>query len=180
MVNDKNFQKFNEIYDKTYNKVLKFIICKCSNIDDVNDIIQETYVEVFKKIDNFNNVLNQESYILGIASNKIKKHYNFLYKLKELYISKKEDDETEFLEKIPSITDIETIILKKSDYETIWNYLKTKNQNVQKIFYLYYNLDLTIKEIQNYLNLSESYIKNSLYRNLKKLQTIMESDSNEK
>ena len=45
MIDQISLEKFNEIYDKTYNNVLKFVVCKCSNIDDVNDIVQEIYIE---------------------------------------------------------------------------------------------------------------------------------------
>ena len=60
--------------------------------------------------------------------------------------------------------------LVQNEWEKIWLYIKNKsNQNIPKIFYLYYNLDLTIKQISKELNLSESYVKNILYRTLKEL-----------
>ena len=31
---------FNDIYDETYDIVLKYIVCNSNNINDVNDIIQ--------------------------------------------------------------------------------------------------------------------------------------------
>ena len=45
MINQINLEKFEELYNQTYQKLLKYIVCHCSNIDDVNDIIQETYLE---------------------------------------------------------------------------------------------------------------------------------------
>ena len=44
MTSPNNLKQFDKIYNLTYNHVLKYIICKCSNIEDVNDIIQETYM----------------------------------------------------------------------------------------------------------------------------------------
>ena len=35
---------FENIYQNTYNKLLKYIVIKCNNIDDINDILQDTYV----------------------------------------------------------------------------------------------------------------------------------------
>ena len=62
------------------------------------------------------------------------------------------------------------LIVNKNEWEKIWLYIKNKsNQNIPKIFYLYYNLDLTIKQISKELDLSESYVKNILYRTLKEL-----------
>lgn len=43
-----SLENFEKIYDDTYNDTLKYILCKCSNIDDINDLLQETYVELYK------------------------------------------------------------------------------------------------------------------------------------
>ena len=50
-----NKSEFHEIYNKTYNSILKFIAVKCQNVEDINDILQDTYTELYKilqKIDN--------------------------------------------------------------------------------------------------------------------------------
>ena len=39
--------EFNEVYDKTYDAVVKYVVCKCNNIDDVNDIIQDIYIALY-------------------------------------------------------------------------------------------------------------------------------------
>ena len=43
-------QEFEKIYKDTYDYLLKFIVIKCYNINDVNDIIQDTYIELYKII----------------------------------------------------------------------------------------------------------------------------------
>ncbi len=176
MINQINLQKFESIYDKTYKNVLKFVICECSNMSDVNDIIQEVYIEVYKKINVNDDIKNIEAYIIGIAKNKIKKYYRLLYKFKTLSLNKENDREEEFVDNIPSDIDIEKIIIKTDDLEIIWKFLRKQKLVIQKIFYLYYELDFTIKEIANVLHLSESYIKNNLYRTLKSLQKIMKEE----
>lgn len=85
MTSQDDLYKFNEIYENTYRELLKFIIIKCHNISDAKDIMQETYL-VFWKIMNkkvFNNI-NMKSYLYGIASNKIKKHYTLHQKIKTI------------------------------------------------------------------------------------------------
>ena len=39
MTSQTNLDKFNEIYNRTYSNTLKYIIIKCHNINDVNDIV---------------------------------------------------------------------------------------------------------------------------------------------
>ncbi len=138
MINQKNLKIFNKIYDKTYNEVVKFMVCKCSNMDDVNDIVQEVYLSLYKKLAKLEKIENINSYILGIIKNKINKYYGFLYKFKTLSLNRKKDTD-EFFQNIPSNIDIEKITLENIDLEIIWKELKKKKIIIQKIFYLYYN-----------------------------------------
>lgn len=174
MTGQENFQMFKKIYDETYNNLLKFIVCRCSNIDDVNDIIQETYTEFYKIFISEKKLNNVNKYIYGIAKNKIKKHYNLIYKIKTISLSKEED--TGLIDTISSDINIEKIILDKSDLDFIWEYLKMKKIIIQRVFYLYYSLDLSIKEISNELGISESCVKNYLYRTLNELQEVMRKE----
>lgn len=47
---------------------------------------------------------------------------------------------------------------------------------IAKIFYLYYAEDITIKDIASELKLSESNVKNHLYRTLKELNELFGKD----
>lgn len=166
----KNLDNFNQIYDETYDIVLKYIVLKCSNIEDINDIIQETYLELYKLIIKDKKIEQKENYLIGIAKNKIRKHYNLLYKIQTISLYNKKEENIEIIETIKDENILENIVLNNIDKENIWNYLKTKKLIIQKIFYLYYSLDLTIKEISKMLNKPESYIKTNLYRTLKELK----------
>lgn len=170
MASNENLKKFEDIYNKTYNDVLKFIICKCFNIDDVNDIIQEVYIEVYKKVINNDNIQDVPKYIMGIAKNKVRKHYRLLQNIKR--ISLFSTDDFEILDNVPDKIDILKNVLDKSDIDFIWQFLKGKKLIIQKVFYLYYGLDFTIKEIALKLNKNESTIKSYLYRTLKELQNL--------
>ena len=63
--------KFNTIYHDTYKMVLKYVVCNSYNINDVNDIIQEVYFELYKILDK-KDIDNINDYLIGIARNKIK------------------------------------------------------------------------------------------------------------
>lgn len=172
MASEFNLYKFNEIYDKTHLDLLKYVIIKCHDINDTNDIIQETYLEFWnilnrKELSN----INIKNYIIGIANNKIRKHYTLLQKLKTISLFETNDKDIELIGIIKDDVSIDDIIIKEDNWNTIWKYIKSKkNQDIPKIFYLHYKLELSIKEISNYLNSSESYIKNLIYRTLHELQ----------
>jgi len=178
MTGQSNLNKFNKIYDETYYDVLKYIIIRCHDINDANDILQETYYE-FWKILNSKKVeeINIKSYVKNIANNKIKKHYSLLKRIKTISIFSKVDD-IEIIDTLKDSLDIEEIFIQENDWNNIWKFLKNKeNQNIPKVFYLFYKCDLKISTIAKELNVSESYIKNIIYRTLKELKEIYKKEN---
>ena len=147
-----------------------YIVCKCSNIDDVNDLLQETYVELYKNIKRKQYLIleNYQSYIIGIAKKRIQKYYGLLYKFRILSVSKDNNEEYEI--ELPDNIDIEAEIVTKMNAEKVWKYIKQKNINTVKVFYLYYYSELKISQIAKELNMSESNVKNILYRTIKDIK----------
>lgn len=172
MASQLNLYEFNEIYDKTHLDLLKYVIIKCHNINDTHDIVQETYLELWnimnkKELSN----INIKSYLIGIANNKIKKHYTLFQRLKTISLSQTNDKDIELIETIEDDMNINDLIIKEDNWNAIWKYIKgKKNQDIPKVFYLYYKLELSIKDISIELKRNESYIKHLIYRTLKELQ----------
>lgn len=161
--------KFEKIYNDTYNRTLKYIVIKCNNIEDINDIMQDTYLELLNKMkrNKLEKVENIDNYIIGIATNIIKRYYT--KKKKENIVSYDDEDNiTELL--IQDDFDLEESIITKYNIDKVWEYIKNKELITIKIFYLYYGLGLKISEIAQELGAGESYIKNKIYRTLKELK----------
>ena len=175
MINQQELNKFNDIYNKTYNLVVKYVVCKCNNIDDVNDIIQDIYIALYKQLLKNNDIEDINNYVIGIAKNKINKYYGLLYKIKTISLFSKINN-IELKDNIIDNIDIEKVIIDKDNLEEKWQDLKNKNIIIFNIFYLYYVESLTIKEISNHLNINESTVKNYLYRTLKELKNTYKGD----
>ena len=173
MASQVNLEKFNDIYDKTYSDIMKYVIVKCHNINDANDIIQDVYFEFWKILSKKEVVkTNIKSFLIGIAINKIKKHYSILQRFKTISFFDKNSNDIELINNIKSDINIEDLVIKNEDWNSLWKYLKNKkNQDIPKVFYLYYKLGLSLKEISSLLDKSESYIKNLIYRTLKELSS---------
>ena len=175
MLDQEALKIFEKLYEETYQEILRYIVCKCSNIEDVKDILQTVYLEVLKKLEKDISLKITKQYILGIAKNKINEYYRFNYKAKIISLfEKKDNQEIEISETIPDEFDLQTYLTNKNDVEIIWNFLKKKKVIIFKIFYLYYYSDYKIKDIANTLNISEANVKNYLYRTLKELASFME------
>lgn len=183
MVDQKTTDFFNRIYDETYNRALRYVISKCSNTSEVSDILQETYTAVFEVIVRKGEayVKNAEGFVIKIAKAKIYKHYVFKDKIKNIIPMLKTNTENEEVNIIDSIEElnnanIEDNVITKEMLSEIWIHLQTKPQEVRKIFYLYYYLEMTIPQISKELNYSESYVKNKLYRTAHQIRAMFRED----
>lgn len=159
MTGQKALDKFDVVYNESYKDISRYVVLNANNIGDVKDILQNIYLEVYKNIDK----VSDKNYVFGIAKNVLKKYYRFKFLRK---------DDTEITDNIKSNINLEKTVMDKFDTELVWKYLKKKNNNIAKIIYLYYYEDFTIKEIANSLNLTESKVKNYIYRTLKELRRI--------
>lgn len=155
---------FERIYRETYYSTLKYITIKCNNIEDINDILQDTYVELFNILKKRTvNVQKCESYINGIATNIIKRHYS---KVKKICFVNDEDENVEIADDF----DLEQEFITKENAENIWNFIKNKDLITGKIFYLYFIFDMKIADVARELELNESNVKNRIYRTIKQLR----------
>lgn len=163
MIDQETLNIFNELYENTYNDVLKYVILKCSNIADVEDIMQNIYIDVLQNIKK--NRRQDKAYIIGISKNKVKSYYRFKYKDKIIHYFERDE-----MEELAVDDTLEENILIKNNIDSIWEFLKHKKSEISKIFYLYYYMGYTIKEISDELKLKESTVKNYIYRTLNELK----------
>lgn len=162
MIDYKTQDKFDKLYNETHRDILKYIVLNCYNLDDAKDILQSTYLEVYKKID----VVNDKKYIVGIAKNKIKRFYRFKYKIKNMFLY---NEEISTIDNVPSDYNLEESIFMKYDVDLVWKLISKKPAVVSKVIYLYYYEGYTIKEISSILNISESNVKHYIYRTINEL-----------
>lgn len=175
MIDQETLKKFDYLYNETYKDILNYVVCNCSNAEDIKDIIQNIYIDLLKKINDNVPINNEKAYVLGIAKNKIKSYYRFHYKNKLMSLFSSRDDELNALENIPEDFNIEDDFLQKEDIKFIWDFLKRKKIIIFQIFYLYYYENMSIKNISKKLNISESNVKHYLYRTLNELKVLMKS-----
>ena len=80
MIDQETLKQFDLLYENTYFDVSQYVVCKCSKPDDVEDILQNIYLSVFKAIISKSDIT--KTYIMGIAKHKINDYYRFKYKEK--------------------------------------------------------------------------------------------------
>ena len=166
---------FDEIYEATYGKALAYVTRKCGNAEDIADILQEIYAEVFivltRKGPDY--LLNSEAFVLRVAKMKIYRHYSLAEKLKAMvpmFIRNRDGEEVNVTDLERTEPSIEDQWINHLLIEDVARMITSKPSEVQKAFYLFYYLEMTIPQIASELAIKESTAKSRIYRTLKEIR----------
>ena len=110
---ENNEEYFNRVYNETCRSVSRFVVSKCGNREDAEDIIQEVFIRIFRHLEQFREESSLITWIYKIATNE---SLRFLKTRKAEVVSAEEIQE-ELLDK-----------LKTSDYVDYENELAVKFQ----------------------------------------------------
>ena len=178
MSNPNTALRFDDIYNSTDKAVLAYITAKCGRITDVGDIFQETYMELYRLLDKrgADYITNEKALVMRLAKQKISKHYSLMERLRIFVSMTAKNDEDDDVDLPDFEVDgflTEDLVVSNVMYDNALKFIRSKPEDVQKIFYLMYELGLTISEIAQALSMKESNVKNKLYRTLKELRNLI-------
>lgn len=168
--------RFNELYEATSSSTLAFIAAKCSDMADMNDIFQETYMEIYRIMlkKGADYIENDEAFAIKIAKNKISKQMSLFTRFKsEVSLSDfTEADEREVYDNSFTEESIDDSICTNELMDEIESFLKTKPQDVQKIFFLRFSMEYSLDKIAQLMSVSEQQVKNKLYRTIREIRKL--------
>lgn len=176
MQDDNCYLYVERIYLEFHLSISKYIILKCDKTNDVQDILQNTFLCFFNRVRKFGvkHVLFPKQYLLRIAHDELSKFYkekalksDLINKSTESFIDDECFDEREFEYFLNKDTYDDKILI----YD-IWETINLFDEIDKKIFLLRFIYDTRLEDISKELNLSLSSVKNRLYRGLKKLNNI--------
>ena len=181
MSNSNVASRFEEIYRKTEKAVLTFITVKCGRVADINDIFQDTYLELYQIMlkRGVEYITNERALVLKIARQKVSKYYSLMDRLKMFTSISTKDEYGEEVNLTDTEADsflLEEFVVNQMMLDTVRQLIEKKPEDVKRIFYLYYDVELKISEIANELSMSESSVKNKLYRTLNELKNQLERE----
>ena len=164
--------RFNEIYDATYTSVVKLVASKCGNVSDIGDLVQDTYMELYQTLCRHGEgyARNAKGLTLRIAKRKVAKFYAKAARQDVVSI----DDAQSYTEQ--DAVGYEDFTVNAMMAEQARTILRQKPDDVQTIFALFYDVELSIADIAKTLGMSQSNVKNKLYRTLKELRAAMEGE----
>ena len=165
---------FNDIYDLTNENTLVYLSFRCNNSEEVYDLFQEIYLEVYKTLvsKGVNYIKSPKTFVRIITKQKLYKYYNSKDKrVHEISFTEENENDIEyFLPKTEISLEEKYIIIEK--IEEINNFLNKKPSVVRKVFKLFFSDDKKISEISEILNIKQSSVKNHIYRTLKELRNL--------
>ena len=150
----------NEIYEKYYYQIYNWSLKKTNNKEDAEDLTNNVFLAIFNYFNKNIKVEKLENLIWKIA-------YNIWCSKAKSYIKQK--NQTNLLDNIGYVEPILDKIIYKEIINNLDNIgLTLKEQNVFKMYYL---KDLSVKEISQKLNTTESNVKYFLFKARKKIKT---------
>lgn len=159
----------NKIIDEFYRYVYKIVKNSITTLitdEDIEEIVSDVFLAVWKNSNKLSNSTVMKPYIAGITKNIIRNKYREI----KLDFSISDYEET-----LKDICNIEEIIEQKEQYKIIQNTLHMLKENEYKIFILFYYQSKKIKDISEQLNLSNSNVKTILYRIRKLIKKNLEN-----
>jgi len=166
--------EFNVLYDAFFDEVSQYIIFRTNNLLDAEDIVQETFAELYKVLNKRGifYVKNAKAFLLRIAKFKLFRHYSFKKSIQNNLERIKLSHST--LENVNEFEwEVEKQFFNVVTMNNVWQMLQKKDLITQKIFVLYYYSGLTLKQIAQNLKLGESCVKHKLYNTLIELRSNM-------
>lgn len=150
------------------NDLFNIAFIKLNNIEDVNDVIQESILKAFENIHKLKNSQYFKTWIVKILINECNKNYRKKYKEKHI------------IKKISNEGPNEDMSIEKTNSEVDYGILISElNSKEQDIVILYFYNQFSQKEIAKILNINVNTVKTRLRRAEEKLKNKRKEDKYE-
>ena len=157
------YEAFNRVYDATRDALLKWLIPRVRSGADVEDLLQEIYKRLYRKMSSGFGVREPEKYVFGIAKKELAKFYR--------HKAVKETHETPLFDQLSDESiEPEDIVLDRETERELWELIKTEPLKSYQAFTLYYGLSVPTDEIAKELHLSEDAVRKRLSRTRARLR----------
>ncbi len=170
---------FDQIYNQTYKKILYYVTARCGNPSDISDILQEVYAELYRVLvrRGTSYIHMPEAFVMQLAKSKVYRYYSISEKIKTILPFstmdwKRGEDVAKVIDAADGEPELDDIVADRILLKQIADFIKTKPDDVQRIFYLYYVLEQSSAQIALDLHLNESTVKSKIHRTVREVRTL--------
>jgi|SRR5699024_2867112 len=166
---------FNSLYDQYHTDLYQYVYYMVKNKHVAEDIVQEVYIKVLKSYQNFRGESSEKTWIFSIA-----RHTTMDYFRKQ---QRRQNRLASFFNKDQTLTRIkdqdplpEEVIQLNDEMQRIYHLLDQCTLDQKNVLILRYIQSLSIHETAQILEWSESKVKTTQHRAIKKLQQLVDED----
>ena len=164
---------FNRVYAETVSAVSRFVVNKCGNILDVEDILQNIYARFFRRImkKGYSDIENSEAFLINIAKFECKNYFGGLKKRSAVTSFSDYSDEQMYeieSEMSKNSKQLEDVLCNEMLARQIFEDIASNDSLTGRIFYLHFVCDKKLDEIAKELDITLSSVKNKLYRTIER------------
>lgn len=152
--------------------IYSFCIHLTNSRELADDLYQDIFLEVMKKIEDINSKANPKSYILSIAVRLWKNKQRKAAWRNRIAPTCSDDSLTEVL--VAAEDDLLEKVVSKEEYQMLWEAINRLSDHLRIIVLLYYMEELSVAEIAKLLSLPQGTIKSRLFKARKNLEKELE------
>lgn len=153
-----NAETFTKLYQENYNYLYKYALKLTKNIDDAQDLLQDTYEKVYFSKKHSINEKNFKYYMKAALLNQFKKFY------------KKKKRDSEVFDIYTSPDEIPTFMTEPEEFDKLVSSLSEKEQ---KMYDLRYKMGYSEKQIADILGMKDSTVRSIFHRTNQKLKEML-------
>lgn len=155
-------QDIEQIYKEYFKTVNKYLFCLTHSNDIAEELTQETFCKVVKKIDTYKGDCKMSVWLCQIAKNL---WYDRCRKNKKIV----NVDETDLLN-LQSLEITEDIVIFNEEKMSLYKKMQSLDEKTREVIYLRITGELSFKEIGTILNKTENWARVTFYRGKQKLK----------
>ena len=157
---------FNALYDRTYRKTAAYLTARCRHLSDVEDLLQETYLSVYRILTDRGTAFfeNEEAYVLSVAKSKLMDQYRKAGRTPPP-LSALGDEGDAWLETVAAESPSpEEQVQNRETVQAVRVLVEEKEEPVQQAFYLHHCFGLSFPEIGKLQSRNESSVRSGVFR----------------
>ncbi|MFW5702828.1 MAG: RNA polymerase sigma factor [Candidatus Dojkabacteria bacterium] len=164
---------FPKLYKRLRPKILRYVMGRVSSKEDAEDLTEEVFVKVYKKLDDFKwQGVSIDSWVYRIAKNAIIDYYRKNNKYKNMT-----DFETASLTTKDSEVDLLADMLEDESKKELYIAISKLDPKDQYLIYYKYFEELSVAEISKKVGLSETNVATKLHRLRSKILKLTKTKS---
>jgi RNA polymerase sigma-70 factor (ECF subfamily) len=155
-MNQRDFEKY---YNMFFDDLFRYVLTIVKNEEDTKDILQETFIKLFKSNDVFASDQHVKSWLLKVSRNASTNIFRHWYTNKRI-----------------EVTDFSSFQSDLNDDHKVLQEVFDLPLKYRQVIYLHYYEGYSIKEVSNLLNKNESTIKTQLSRARERLKGVLNDE----